>query len=210
MKGGKKMRKERRFLSIATAATLALLFLLVLSAATAAGAAAVKVDPATQSVTPGEGFSVSVIIEGVTDMGMDQVVLNFDPGVMQASGIIEGEFLKSGGATVPIEIIDNTTGRVTFAYALTTGSASGSGTLATINFDTDPSAVEGVYNLKLTEVALANSIGEPIVVEEVSKGTVTIGGGAGPAPPTPGFSGISFAVVIGILAVVFAIRRRRR
>ena len=207
------MRIERRFLSI-TATTLALLFLLALSAIIAAGAAVeVKVDPATQSVTPGEGFSVSVIIEGVTDMGMDQAVLNFDPGVMQATGIIEGDFLKSGGTTVPIEIIDNTTGRVIFAYALTTGSVSGSGTLATINFDTDPSAAAGVYNLKLTEVALANSIGEPIVVDEVSQGTVTIGGAAGPTPtpaPVPGFSVIGVAAAIGIVAVVFAIKRRRR
>ncbi|CAD6491513.1 MAG: Cohesin domain protein [Candidatus Argoarchaeum ethanivorans] len=202
------MRKERR-IGIVTAATLALLFLLALSAATAAGAATVKVDPATQSVTPGDEFSVSVIIEGVTDMGMDQAVLNFDPSVMQVSGIIEGEFLKSGGTTVPIEIRDNTTGRVTFAYALTTGSVSGSGTLATINFDTSPSAAEGVYNLKLTEVALANSIGDPIVVDEVSKGTVTVGGSAGSAPPTPGFSVIEVVVAIGILAVVFAIRRRK-
>lgn len=200
------MRKERR-IGIITAATLALLFLLALSATTTAGATAVKVDPATQSVTPGDEFSVSVIIEGVTDMGMDQAVLNFDPSVMQVSGIIGGELLNSGGNTVPIEIIDNMTGRVTFAYALTTGSVSGSGTLATINFDTSPSAVEDVYNLKLTEVALANSIGDPIVVDEVSKGTVTIGG-AGPAPPTPGFSVIEVVVAIGILAVVFVIRDR--
>ncbi|CAD6491522.1 MAG: Cohesin domain protein [Candidatus Argoarchaeum ethanivorans] len=191
------MRKERR-IGIITAATLALLFLLALSAATTAGAATVKVEPVTQSISAGGEFSVRVIIEDVTDMGMDQAVLNFDPSVMQASGIIEGEFLKSGGTTLPVIIMDNTDGAATFSYSLMAPDVgvTGSGVLATINFDTDASA-EGSYDLELTEVVLADGNGKKIIVDAIFDGKVTIESELTPTPsptePPAGDGGDGFA-----------------
>ena len=145
----------------------------------------VKVEPASQTVTPGDSFSVDVRVEGVTYMAMADMDLNFDPGAMQATGIIEGDFLKSAGSTLAITDLDNTAGTATFSYALTSGGVSGSGILATINFNTEP-AVEGVYELDLTNVLLLKGDGNEITVDEIIKGTVTIGPESTPTPtPTP-------------------------
>ena len=194
-------------------ATVTVLLLLWLVTLGFAGATVVKIEPATQNVLAGEGFSVDVTIEGVTDMAANGAILHFDPNAMQATAIVEGESLKRGGTTLPVEIIDNTAGTVTFAYALSTGSVGGSGPLATIEFTAAASA-EGTFDLDLTDLELYDS-NLNLIPKDVINGTVTIGG-AGPAPPTPGFSGISFAAAIGILVILFVIsdratiRRRRR
>ena len=135
----------------------------------------VKVEPESQTVFPGQSFSVNITVENVTFMGADQGTLNFNSSAMQATGVVEGDFLKSAGATIPYTNIDNTAGTVEFSYALMTGGAGadGSGTLATIHFDTDPAA-EGTFPLGLTGVVLADGNGGPITVDEEFNGTVTI------------------------------------
>ena len=212
------MKKGRRIGLTIAATTLALLFCVILSASTV-GATTVKVDPATQDVTPGDAFSVNVSVEDVTYMGADQATLNFDQGVMSVTGVTEGDFLKTGGGTVGagMEIIDNVTGKVTFFYSLTGGpgiGVNGSGTLATIYFDTDSAAAPGVYNLDLTDVMLADGDGNEMPEREISNGTINI---KAPAPPAavPGLSGTGFIAAIGLLAVVLAIsvsatRKRRK
>ena len=135
----------------------------------------VKVEPASQTVRAGDPLSVNVTVENVTDMGMDGAALNFDPSAMQAIAIIEGDFLKSAGATLPVTIIDNMAGTATFSYSLMTPGVgvSGNGTIATINFDTNASA-ESVFNLNLTKVLLANSTGGRINVAKIFNGTVNL------------------------------------
>ena len=216
MKRGEKMegKKGRRIGLTIAATTLALLFCVILSASTV-GATTVKVDPATQDVTPGDPFSVNVRVEDVTYMAADQAKLNFDPSAMQATGIIEGDFLKTAGTTIGagFEDIDNVNGHVIFGYSLLTPSigVSGSGTLATINFNMDSAAAPGVYNLNLTDVMLADGDGDTMTVDEITNGTVNT---RVPAA-VPGLSGTGFVVAIGLLAVVLAIsvgatRRRRK
>ena len=150
-----------------------------------ATAVVVKVDPFSQTLAPGGSFSVDVIVEGVTYMAADQATLNFDPAAMQATEVVEGDFLKSAGATLPFAIIDNMAGTATFAYALSSGGVTGSGVLATINFDTSPAA-GGVFNFDLTNVLLSDGDSNPITVDVISDGTVTIGSESTPTPtPTP-------------------------
>jgi hypothetical protein len=181
---------------------------------TPAGAAVVKAYPTTQNVTAGDSFSIDVRVESVTNMSAAQTCLNFEPGAIQATGIVEGDFLNSvagGGGTLPIELMDNATGTVTFAYTLKKEGfcASGSGVLATINFSTNPAA-EGVFNLVLTDVMLLNAEGDEITVGEVSAGEVKI-----QPVPSPR-SGTGMIVAISILAIALAIstamrkRRKRR
>ena len=190
--------------AIGTTVAALLLFWLVTFAPV--GATVVKIEPATQSVSPGEGFSVDVTIEDITDMAANGAILHFEPNAIQATSIIEGDFLKRSGTTLPVEIIDNTAGTVTFAYALSTGSVGGSGPLATIQFTAAASA-EGTFDMDLTDVELYDS-NLNLIQAGVSNGTVIIGG-AGPAPPTLGFSGIEVVVAIGILAILFVIKRRK-
>ena len=199
----KEEKKGKRRICL-TVVVLALFFCLI-STITLAGATVVKVIPATQTVTAGGSFSVNVNVEDVTKLGMCDMDLNFDPGAMQATGIVEGDFLKSAGSTLPIETIDNMNGKVTFSYSLMTFcvGASGSGVLATINFNTNPAA-PGKYNLDLTNVNLADCAASPITVG-VSEGKVTI-----QPIPVPGLSGTGMVVAIGVLAVVLAISSMRK
>jgi hypothetical protein len=209
MKGGEKVSvKKGRRIGL-TVVVLALFFCVALSATTTAGATTVvKVVPADQTVTAGQSFSVNVVVEDVTFMAADQAVLNFDPSAMQATGIVEGNFLKSAGATTAIEKIYNA--KATFSYALKNPNAyvNGTGTLATINFDTKLAATPGKYNLNLTKVKLLNNKTEVITVDTIINGTVTIN----PAP-VPGLSGTGMVVAIGVLAIVLAMsamRKRRK
>ena len=137
----------------------------------------VKVNPASQTVTPGDSFNVNVRVESVTYMAADQATLNFDPGAMSVSSVTEGDFLKSAGTTIGagMEIIDNDNGKVTFFYSLFAQyvGVDGSGTLTTIYFDTDASA-EGIFDLELTDVLLGDGDGNEITADAISNETVTI------------------------------------
>ena len=213
----KEEKKGKRRIGLPAVVALALFVCVTLSATTIAGATVVKVVPADQTVTAGQSFSVNVVVEGVTNMAMADADLNFDSGVMQVplvGGIVEGSWLKNlagGGGTVAVENIDNTNGIVTFSYSLINPGvgATGSGVLATINFDTKLAATPGKYNLNLTNVLLTDGSGEDIAVDTISNGTVTIN----PAP-VPGLSGTGMVVAIGVLAIVLAIssvgRKRRK
>ena len=162
--------------AIETVMILLLLWLVTLSLA---GATIVKVEPATQEVSAGEGFSVDVTIEDVTDMAANGAILHFDPTAMQAANITAGVI-----DSFPVEIIDNEAGTVTFAYALQTGSYTGSGPLATIDFTADASA-EGTFDLNLTDVEILRP-DVSLIQTGVSNGTVTITGDGEPTPtPTP-------------------------
>ncbi|MEA1944224.1 MAG: dockerin type I domain-containing protein [Euryarchaeota archaeon] len=148
---------------------------LVLVMIASAGAAEVKVDPASQTVAAGNNFQVNVVVEDVDDVKGDAAILNFAPGAMQVTGIVEGDFLKAGGSTIGVPSWNNTAGTATFGYTLwgTFSTVSGSGTLATIRFDTYPDAPADRYDLNLTNVELRNASNELIPIA-VSNGTVTI------------------------------------
>jgi len=167
------MEGKGRRNGIIAVASVVLSFLFALGAS-AVGTVTVKVDPAAQGVMAGEPFSVNVCVEDVTNMDGDQTTLNFDPGAMQATGIVEGDFLLTGGTTLGFPIINNTGGTAVFAYVLSDGTpVTGSGVLATINFDTNASA-EGIFDLRLTDVILSNGNGNEITIDAIINGTVTI------------------------------------
>ena len=154
---------------------LALAVMLVLAAGSVwAQDTKVKVVPATQNVLPGAAFQVDVRVEDVINMKADQAVVNFDASAMQATGITEGAFLKSGGSTLGVPGWDNTGGRAWFGYTLygTCTPVSGDGILATISFTADPAAA-GTFALTLTDVVLID--GDNVEIPCTSEdGTVTI------------------------------------
>lgn len=149
---------------------------LVLVMITPIVATEVKVDLSSQTIVAGTNFQVNVTVEDVEGMKGDGAGLNFDPDVMQVTGITEGDFLKTGGSTIGVGNWDNTAGTATFGYSLGIGAwttVDGSGTLATIKFDTYPDAIGGTYDLNLTDVELRNA-GNVLIPTDTSNGTVTI------------------------------------
>ena len=149
---------------------------LVLVIVASAGATEVRVDPASQTVTAGDAFYMNITVEDVVNIKGNAAGLNFDPDVMQVTGITEGDFLKTGGSTIGVGNWDNTAGTAAFAYSLGTGTwttVSGSGTLATIEFDIYPDAPEGVYDLSLTNVEIRDTNNE-LIQADISNDSVTV------------------------------------
>ena len=96
----------------------------------------VSLSPNPASVILGTAFTLDVSVTGVSDLYAFQFDLGFDPSVLAATGISEGAFLGTGGATFFIPGgIDNGAGSISStANTLLTaiGGVSGGGVLARI------------------------------------------------------------------------------
>ena len=103
-----------------------------------AQAAGLKLLPSNLQVAPGSLFTLTIGIEGASNVGGFQVDVAYAPSVMRVEGVTIGPFLGSTGRTA-ISVgpsIDHARGRVSFG-AFTFGNqpgASGSGELAYITF----------------------------------------------------------------------------
>jgi hypothetical protein len=112
-----------------------------------------------------EEMIAEVRVQNVEDLFGFQFDLHFDPQILEAVQIDEGDFLTSiGGSTfwTPPQI-DNNAGRLTGTLdaRLTPGSVSGDGTLATITFKIKKA---GKSPLQLTNVKLSNEPGDQIAI----------------------------------------------
>lgn len=130
-------------------------------------------DPA--AVPVGGSFAVDVHVADVTDLFAFQFDLAFDPAVVQASAVLEGGFLASGGGVTSFipGSIDNGAGTVSFtANTLLgpAGAASGDGVIVRLLFQ---ALAEGhsellLGNLVLLDAALAD------IDATVGSGRVTV------------------------------------
>jgi len=106
----------------------------------------VRVSPISQTIGAGMTTTVDIRIENVTNLYGAQVILTFNPTVLQVADanpaspgvqIIEGTFPDPrGGAGSVIQSVDNTAGTIAYAVTLLSPAppVSGSGVLATIVF----------------------------------------------------------------------------
>jgi len=152
-------------------------------------------------------FSVVIDIENVVDLDSGQFDLYFDPAAVNVTSVGDGNI---GGTTMPIAdwAVDEDRIRVLFNLPGIDG-VSGSGSLATIRFET---VVSGDCVMEISDGLLVNNMAEVIPaswdgVESVVPETATKTSIPADATErkTPGF-GALFA--IGVLAVaIFAFRR---
>ena len=114
-------------------------------------------------ITLGGTFMLNIRAEGVFDMAGWQFDLAFDPAVLEAKGVNEGDFLKSdGGATFfQSGSIDNAAGKITglIAGRISEGGASGSGSLLQVEFTAKS---EGETKLALEDFEFGSITGENI------------------------------------------------
>ena len=106
------------------------------------------VSPATTDTTLGQLVSLDIDVADISDLYAWQFDVDFDPSVLSVVGISEGAFLASGGATFFVPgTIDNSDGSVGFNADTLIGplfGVDGSGTLATVEFDTIEAADSAV------------------------------------------------------------------
>ena len=117
----------------------------------------ISVDPAVGQGDPGAYYSANLTVADVNDLSAWELKLGFDPVVLalDEADVVQGPFLNATGTTN--FNVDVQAGYVQVGCALTTNvTASGSGTLATLNFLVLPN-YPGVSNLTLFDTYLYNS-----------------------------------------------------
>lgn len=137
----------------------------------------ISVAPSSQHVSPGDSFSVNITIDSPVGVYAFDIIFFFNPGIVNATGAIEGGFLKKDGAsTFPVISIDNTQGKISIAntrFGVAT-EVTGTGNLATISFT---ALATGTSNLDLASATLVNSNLQTIAGVTTNNGTVTVGAG---------------------------------
>ena len=115
------------------------------------------------SVRVGDTFTLRIDAEKVTDLAGWQFDLTFDPDVLEAVEVSEGDFLKKGGGTTFFQkgTIDNAAGKIASISAalISKGGVTGTGTLLSVTFS---AKVDGNSELGLWNFQLGSSTGEVI------------------------------------------------
>ena len=111
----------------------------------------------------GDTFTLGLRVGNVSDLAGWQFDIAFDPTMLEAIEVNEGDFLKTGGGATFFQkgTIDNTAGKITGLNSarLSEGGASGTGSLLSISFKAKG---EGKTQLTLRNFQLADVTGTPI------------------------------------------------
>ncbi len=151
-------------------------------------------------------FSVIIEIENVTDLDSGQFDLHFDPALVRVTGIDDGTIAKT---TIPIDNwapVRKNTIRVLFNLPDIDG-VSGSGTLATIHFET---IVPGDCIIDISDGLLVNNMAQVIPanwngVQSATPGTPVPTDEAEHKTPGPGAM-----FLISVIAAAFLVFRKQK
>jgi hypothetical protein len=181
---GKNMWGIRTKLAV-SALVLSMVLCTVTLPALADPAPSASVSPASQTVDPGNTFSIDIFVN--TDnkgVSAGQFFFAFDANVMQVDSVTAGNlFGASPNAVGPF--IDNVNGTLELALArkgLTTPPTP-NGTFATIMFTVNVDASEGTYALDITNLLLSDENFASIAGIVTNDGNVTVTSEDG-TPPT--------------------------
>ena len=121
-----------------------------------AGETNVSVDPASLVIGPGESFSVDIIVEPSQPIKSVEFKLSFDPSLVQATSVAEGDLFSGFSTLFNAGVIDNVNGTIVDVYGLIvgTGNVSDPGIFATVSFDA--LYLTGLSPLDLYDVGVTN------------------------------------------------------
>ena len=115
------------------------------------------------SLHVGDTFTLDLSVENISDLAGWQFDIVFDPTMLEAIEVNEGDFLKTGGGTTFFQKgkIDNRSGKITglSSALLSGGGVTGTGTLLSIKFS---AKAGGEAQLKLQNVQFGASTGDLI------------------------------------------------
>jgi hypothetical protein len=177
---------------------LSLLAIVATYTAQAQGAAVRMEGPSESPEAGGEPFDVTVAVNDVTNLGAFEIVLTYDPDVVELQDIKEGPFLGSSGRRVECMPPRRAEGYVDFAcvtLGATPDGSTGSGLLATLTFQP---VGAGTSPLHFEDLILADPPANrlPSQTEDAS---VTVG-----KAQEGGFSWVLWGPVIGGVVVALA------
>ena len=111
----------------------------------------------------GDTFTLNILAESVFDMAGWQFDINFDPAVLEAVDVREGDFLKTGGGSTFFQKgrIDNKSGKITGINTalLSDSGVSGTGTILQVTFKAKS---EGETSLDLDNFLFGSFTGKNI------------------------------------------------
>ncbi len=143
----------------------------------AAPATSVSISPPTQTVAPGQPFTVNVVVDPDVAIAGVQFDLSFDPSLITVNSVTEGNLLNQDGADTYFSpgTIDNGAGTIVgVAGAITAPgqTVSGPGTFAVVSFTAGGGS--GSSPLNLFNVVVCDINGDPVEIT-VSDGSVSVG-----------------------------------
>jgi len=143
----------------------------------------ISIDPSTQTVDQDETFIVSIYVEpGEPIIGVSFDLLSFNPTLIQANSVTEGDLFYPHNTFFYGGIIDNVNGEITSVYGLTipaTG-VTDPGYFCNISFTAQQ--INGTSLLDLEDVIISNASGVEVSVA-INDGFVIIGDGGPNYPP---------------------------
>ena len=136
----------------------------------------VNITTATQTVTTGSQFTVNITLDPSVSIAGAQFDLSFNPALVSANTVTEGDLLSQGGASTYFSsgTINNTDGTITgVASAITTPgqTVSSLGVFATIQMTAK--SVEGTSSLGLSNVIVGDINGNPVSIM-VNNGSIVL------------------------------------
>lgn len=149
----------------------------------------VSVSPSSESIGPGEEFTVNIVVEPKAAVAGVQFDLSFDPALVTVDKVEEGYLLTQGGASTYFNSgkIDNEVGSITgVAGAITEPgkTVSSAGTFAVITLTAKTK--EGSCALNLSKVIVGDKEGKPVPTNVSNSEVVIEETTPSPAPtPTP-------------------------
>jgi len=141
-----------------------------------ASSSTVSIDPASQSVSAGDTFTVDVAVDPAGyGVSSGEINIAFDATVMQADSIESGDLLGVS-PLVGVKEIDNVAGTIKYALARvgTTTLPTPPGAFATATFTVKSDAPIGTYDIDITTVGLADESFEDIPGITINDGVVKV------------------------------------
>lgn len=135
--------------------TIMMMSAIFVNVATAPAATKIYIDPPKSSVAPNETFSININVADVTGLSSWEIKLGFDPGFLKSVGVFEEHFLSDVGMTYFVSSPE-VNYIIVGCMLLEPVTASGSGTLATIQFlvQGEGKCVLALYDTKLLDIDL--------------------------------------------------------
>jgi hypothetical protein len=170
--------------------------------ASAAEATTVSIATPSQSIDPGQQFTVSIsVVPGTAIAGM-QFDLSFDPSLVTVESVKEGDLLGQGGASTFFNSgkIDNQAGTVAGVFGAITSpgeSVSTQGAFATITLTAKTQGES--WPLSLSDVIVGDMDGNSVSVSLDDHGS--------PSDPenTPAFRWWVLSVIVGVALMLIAV-----
>ncbi len=191
------------------------LLVILIAAPLHASQTTVYVAPSTITVEVDQIFIISIKISDVIDLYGWEFKLKWNPTILDALSVTEGDFLKSVGDTFFSPIIDNTEGIILIDCTLLgkIPGANGSGTLATVEFKSENA---GQTILDLYDTKLVSSL-EQSISHTTNDGSVTVSASVGGiiipvsklellAP----WIGLTSTIIFALATIVVLAKRRKK